>query len=309
MARLGSLRAYARQQSGTRSASLCFFLRGRHFQNERPTAARTRGPSGRRALQCLHARVGIGEDDVRRERHVAHLENAAEVRGPAVIDAQVAPDGPSEFLHSLHECHNTCLRLRISAGRGISTPMRRTCSCARAVSGHAAAAPPRSVRKSRLPSSGRDVRFIARPPHRTVTVCDAALAESDCVAEDAVRSEMVSGPNLPAICDLQGHFRKLQGDPIHIPRNSLQFQYFGTSNPDPRSREHFWVLQGRAAWNCGLGRVGADLEILNDATVILHSTSVVNGARVRDAEPSSTGSLLSTPPALLASAGFGWCGA
>ena len=33
--------------------------------------------------------------------------------------------------------------------------------------GHAATAPPRSDMNSRL-RSGRDVRFIARPPHRTV---------------------------------------------------------------------------------------------------------------------------------------------
>ena len=39
--------------------------------------------------------------------------------------------------------------------------------CARAASGQATAAPPSSVMKARL-RSGRDVRFIARPPHRTV---------------------------------------------------------------------------------------------------------------------------------------------
>ena len=39
--------------------------------------------------------------------------------------------------------------------------------CARAASGHATAAPPSSVMNSRR-CSGRDVRFIARPPHRTV---------------------------------------------------------------------------------------------------------------------------------------------
>ena len=51
----------------------------------------------------------------------------------------------------------------------MSTPMRRMRSpcCARAASGHAAAAPPSSVMNSRR-CSGRDVRFIARPPHRTV---------------------------------------------------------------------------------------------------------------------------------------------
>ena len=43
----------------------------------------------------------------------------------------------------------------------------RSACCARAASGHAAAAPPSSVMNSRR-CSGRDVRFIARPPHRTV---------------------------------------------------------------------------------------------------------------------------------------------
>jgi hypothetical protein len=40
-----------------------------------------------------------------------------------------------------------------------------------------------------------------------------ALTETDCVAEDAVRSETFSRRDLPAICDLQGDFRKLQGEP------------------------------------------------------------------------------------------------
>ena len=50
-----------------------------------------------------------------------------------------------------------------------STPMRRMrCGCcAHVANGHTAAAPPTSVMNSRL-RSGRDVRFIARPPHRTV---------------------------------------------------------------------------------------------------------------------------------------------
>jgi hypothetical protein len=51
----------------------------------------------------------------------------------------------------------------------ISRPIRRMWSgcCARAASGHVAVAPPMSVMNSRR-CSGRDVRFIARPPHRTV---------------------------------------------------------------------------------------------------------------------------------------------
>jgi hypothetical protein len=38
--------------------------------------------------------------------------------------------------------------------------------CARAASGHTAAAPPSSVMNSRF-CSGRDARFIARPPPRS----------------------------------------------------------------------------------------------------------------------------------------------
>ncbi len=46
-------------------------------------------------------------------------------------------------------------------------PITGMVCCARAASGHATAAPPRAVMNSRR-CSGRDVRFIARPPHRTV---------------------------------------------------------------------------------------------------------------------------------------------
>jgi len=51
-------------------------------------------------------------------------------------------------------------------------------------------------------------------------VAEPALAETDCVAEDAVRSKTVSRPVLPAICDLQGDFQKLQGQPIDCLRIS-----------------------------------------------------------------------------------------
>jgi hypothetical protein len=39
---------------------------------------------------------------------------------------------------------------------------------------------------------------------------------TDWLAEDAVRSETVSRAVLPAICDLQGDFQKLQGEPILV---------------------------------------------------------------------------------------------
>ena len=48
--------------------------------------------------------------------------------------------------------------------------------------------------------------------------------ETDWLAEDAVRSERVSvGADLPAICDLQGDFQKLQGELILCLSSSLMF--------------------------------------------------------------------------------------
>jgi hypothetical protein len=84
----------------------------------------------------------------------------------------------------------------------------------------------------------------------------------DCVAEDAVRGETVSRADLPAICNLQGDFQKLQGAPILLPvKFTNSFKILEELSPNLRSREHFWycsegagstflVLQGRAALNC-----------------------------------------------------------
>jgi hypothetical protein len=80
-------------------------------------------------------------------------------------------------------------------------------------------------------------------------------AETDCVAEDAVRSETVSRPDLPAICDLQGDFRKMQGEPILIPVNllmvSIAWKKFSRPQGAGRDcgccREDFGKLQGGAA--------------------------------------------------------------
>jgi hypothetical protein len=47
----------------------------------------------------------------------------------------------------------------------------------------------------------------------------SSVVETDCVADDAVRSETVSRPVLPAICDLQGDFQKLQGEPFPFFQN------------------------------------------------------------------------------------------
>jgi hypothetical protein len=45
--------------------------------------------------------------------------------------------------------------------------------------------------------------------------CDAL--ETDWLAEDAVSGEPVSAGVVPAICDLQGDFQIMQGEPILIP--------------------------------------------------------------------------------------------
>jgi hypothetical protein len=69
------------------------------------------------------------------------------------FDADVAPDVPAGLLRALQERSVADLRKRSSAASDAITPMRRMRSrcCARAVSGHATAAPPRSVMNSRRP--------------------------------------------------------------------------------------------------------------------------------------------------------------
>jgi hypothetical protein len=62
----------------------------------------------------------------------------------------------------------------------------------------------------------------------------------------------------PAICDLQGDFRKMQGEPILFPVNllmvSIAWKKFSRPQGAGRDcgccREDFGKLQGGAAWNC-----------------------------------------------------------
>jgi hypothetical protein len=62
--------------------------------------------------------------------------------------------------------------------RALSNPITGIAGCcARAASGHATAAPPSSAMNARR-CSGRDARFIARPPHRTVR---AAFPHTACM--------------------------------------------------------------------------------------------------------------------------------
>src|SRR5262249_9720383 len=83
-------------------------------------------------------------------------------RAPTNVDPCVAPDRPAPFLKSLMEHCDAGLSFRIVSGRVHGTPMRRVFSrcCARAASGHAAAAPPMIVMNSR--------RLIIRSPRRRV---------------------------------------------------------------------------------------------------------------------------------------------
>ena len=70
---------------------------------------------------------------------------------PANIDPHVAAIGPAQFLQALQERPRRACACLSSAAKLMITPMRRIRSprCARAASGHAAAAPPSSVINSR----------------------------------------------------------------------------------------------------------------------------------------------------------------
>ena len=75
-----------------------------------------------------------------------------------IIDLDVLSDGPTQLLQTLHERRDAGLRFCIvSQLMAMSTPMRRIRSacCARAASGHVAAAPPIRLMNSR--------RLIAAP--------------------------------------------------------------------------------------------------------------------------------------------------
>ena len=61
---------------------------------------------------------------------------------------------------------------------------------------------------------------------------------------------------IPAICDLQGNFQKLQGEPIYYWSICLSFQDVGRSSPGLRSREKFLGLQGGIANGGRVARPG-----------------------------------------------------
>jgi hypothetical protein len=67
------------------------------------------------------------------------------------------------------------------------------------------------------------------------------------VAEDAVRSETVSRRDLPAICDLQGDFRKLQGEPSYGLSSFLMVSIAWNELPDPNEQGAFFGIAGRSS--------------------------------------------------------------
>ena len=76
--------------------------------------------------------------------------------------------------------------------------------------GGAAPAPPEAATPvvDALSSAGAFVSFSSR----LFSPLGRGAQRPDWLADDAVRSETVSRPVLPAICDLQGDFQKLQGE-------------------------------------------------------------------------------------------------
>ena len=111
-------------------------------------------------------RAASGQDDVRRERDQFRriFANALGIAcAPADVDLHVAAVGPAQLLQPLQERREAGLSFRIVRGQLMSTPMRRIRSpcCARAASGHAAAAPPSSVMNSR-----RFILALIRSPRR-----------------------------------------------------------------------------------------------------------------------------------------------
>jgi hypothetical protein len=116
----------------------------------------------------------------------------------------------------------------------------------------------------------------------------ASDRETDCVAEDAVRGKTVSRPVLPAICDLQGDFQKLQGEPIRWHSNfvivsicckgfsllSEQGAFFGICREEQRG-----IASG--------GRVGADYTSHSSAPPVkaAYSAAMPGGGISEGARP------------------------
>ena len=125
---------------------------------EVPWARMTSGASAANSAACLRISLGIG-------------------RGPADVDPHVAADAPAQLLQLLQERPDAGLKFWIVRGAGSSTPMRRIRSpcCARAASGHAAAAPPRSVMNSRRCMCPRKDHALCRA--QSVALCDQAASE------------------------------------------------------------------------------------------------------------------------------------
>jgi hypothetical protein len=66
------------------------------------------------------------------------------------------------------------------------------------------------------------------------------------VAEDAVGSETVfAATNLPAICELQGDFQKLQGEPIRFLPNFITISICWKESPDLKEQGAFFPIAGK----------------------------------------------------------------
>jgi hypothetical protein len=79
------------------------------------------------------------------------------------------------------------------------------------------------------------------------------------VAEDAVRSEMVSRPVLAAICDLQGDFQKLQGELIRCLSNFVMVSRCCNGFSLLREQGAFFgICREEQRGIANGGRVGAD---------------------------------------------------
>ena len=125
-----------------------------------PTGSTTFGEHDRHACGSPAATIGDVErraanDHVRRERDqlrrvLAHARRYRRALQRLSI-RRLRPTVQPNFCKPLQERRDVGLRFRIVRGQSMSTPMRRIRSacCARAASGHAAAAPPSSVMNSR----------------------------------------------------------------------------------------------------------------------------------------------------------------
>ena len=88
-----------------------------------------------------------------------------QIARPAMLDPQIAPDGPAKFFQTLQECSDAGFRFRVVGGQidRVHPILRTPPCCPRAVSGHAAV-PPSSVMNWRRFVRLDCICCPARPP-------------------------------------------------------------------------------------------------------------------------------------------------